>query len=506
MSEGVLTRMSDITPEQRQDYLDITKKSLWYLCKSVLSYKDWDVVHDDLEKFLYRPAKRKAILLPRGHLKSSIVTIGKSIQFILQNPNVRILIANQVWDVSRAFLRAIKGHLETDNMKYFYGDFRSDKWNEDLIIVRQRTNRALKEPTILTTGTEAETTGGHFDVIFLDDLMGLQNSQTPEQRAKAKRFRRSMLDLLEPDGTLIEIGTRWHLDDPFSDLLEKESMYYDVMVRRVVENGKCIFPRKFNKRWNPHMKLFDYVDEPCMDYIEHLKATHTTSEFNSQYLNNPIDEDTQIFKSSYFRYWDRKPEGLHVAMTIDPAISLRQEADYTAITVAGMDKDANIFILDTIRGHWTPSDIVRNIFDMHAKWKPVSVGLETAGFQRTLKYSLEEEMRRRRIFFGVEELKNSNQVSKESRIKALEPYYRSGKVFHSKVMAGRDLEEELTTFPKGRHDDLIDAESMLLNLLVPGSERRTEQIPRGSWEWEFRQARAYMRGPSAFFNWNGTNF
>lgn len=491
-----------LTP-QMQEIADLNKESLEFLCRQFLGYKDWDRVHDDVAKFLRKPARKKALLLPRGHLKSSIVTIGYSVQEIIKNPNTRILIANQIWDMSRAFLRSIKGILENSQLKYLHGNFVSTKWNEDLIIVNQRTASHLKEPTVLTTGVEAEQTGGHFDLIILDDLTGLQNCQTPEQREKTKRFRRSMINLLEPGGKLLEIGTRWHLDDTFSDIIEKEAEYYDIMVRRVIENGKIIFPLHFSKRFDPIRKDWTPVPtENCMDYIQHLKKSMPLDEFKAQYENDPISSENAVFKPESLKYFEKRPEGLYVGMGVDLAISQKTEADWTAIAVVGMDKDWNLYVLDTLRGHWSPTDIVNNIFQMQERWKPQAVSMEVNGFQRTLKFAVEEEMRRRKRYFGIEEFKAGPDKTKENRIKALEPFYRRGGVFHHVTMKGKEMETELLTFPKGRHDDIIDAMSQTLTLLSPGMNgMRPDEVRPGTYDWLLREAHRSQHRYRQFFDY-----
>lgn len=487
-----------MTQEQIAVLKDRCEKDLNLLCTEFLGYQDWDVVHDDVEFFLKKPGAKKALLMPRGHLKSSIVTIAWTIQQILRNPNVRILIANQIWDMSRNFLSEIKGQLENSNLKYLYGNFVSQKWNADDVIVKQRW-KSKKESTITTTGVEAEQTGGHYEIIILDDLTGLQNSATPEQREKTKRFRRSMINLLEPGGKLIEIGTRWHLDDTFSVIFEKEMKYYDVMVKKVVENGKIIFPKKFSKKWNPVTLDWDASEVQCMDYIDHLKATLPIDEFMAQYHNEPISSENQVFKEEMFKSWRQRPEGMYVAMAVDLAISQKTEADYTALVVAGMDPQWNVYVLDYLRGKWSPSEIVDNIFDMQSRWKPNMVGMETNGFQRTLKFAVEDEMRRRKQYFGVDEIKNGPERSKENRIKSLEPFYRQGKVFHALWMKGKDFETELLTFPKGRHDDIIDALAMCLPMLSPGSVQSSFSVPPGSWEDAFLNVQRRNRPPTQFF-------
>lgn len=493
------TTRGEMVDDENEEIREACRRSLSFLCKEFLGYRDWDKVHDDLEVFLARPSRKKALLLPRGHLKSTIVTVGLTIQTILRNPNCRVLIGNQIWDMSRTFLREIKGQLENSQLKYLFGDFISAKWNEDMIIVRQRT-KPLKEPTVLTTGVEAETTGGHFDLIILDDLTGLQNSQTPEQREKTKRFRRSMINLLEPGGMLIEIGTRWHLDDTFSVIFEKELKYYDVMVRKVVECGKVIFPKHFAKKFDERRK--DWVrteDDGCMDYIQHLRDSMPIDEFLAQYENNPISSENQSFKQEMFKYWSKKPDGLYVGMAVDLAISQRTEADYTAITLMGMDKEWNVYVLDYIRGHWGPQAILDNIFQMQSRWKPYVVGMEVNGFQRTLKEAVEMEQRARKQYFGVTEIRTGPERSKESRIKSLEPFYRQGKVHHAAWMKGKDMETELLTFPKGRHDDIIDSMAMCLPLLSPGVGLPASQnVQEYSFDWWMRKAQSGRTGQGYF--------
>jgi predicted phage terminase large subunit-like protein len=472
----------DISLEQVRE---ACKTSLHFLCTEILGYKDWDMVHDDMEKFINRKSIRKLLLVPRGHLKTAMVTKGFAIQSLLRNPDVRILIANQVWDKSREMLYEIKQLLtEKTDLPKLFGDFISERWREDDIVIKQR-RKALAAPTIGTSGVEAELTSSHYDIILLDDLQGEKNYQTPEQREKVKRYYRSMIDLIEPGGLIVVIGTRWHLDDVYQYIIDNESEYYDITVRKVVEDGKIIFPKKFQKKFDPKMKSWQSTDQPCMDYIDYLKK-RPSEEFSSQYMNSPIDAENQIFKKDYFKYYDQRPPRLFVSMTIDPAISEKQSSDNFAINVSGMDENYKIYVLDAIKGHWKVAESIDNIFTTYQKWHPSVVGLETVAYQKALKSWLEEKMRERGVFFPITELKRNTNESKEFRIKALEPFYRDGLVFHAPWM--KSLEEELLQFPKGKHDDEIDALASQLSLLVPGDSQAAEGIPPGSWEAAFQQA------------------
>lgn len=487
-------------PEQTMSLDEVReacKKSLYFLCTKILGYKDWDKVHDDMEKFIRRKSIRKLLLIPRGHLKTAIVTKGYAIQSLLRDPDIRILIANQVWDKSREMLYEIKQLLtEKTDLPKLFGDFISERWREDDIVIRQR-KKALAAPTIGTSGVEAELTSSHYDLIFLDDLQGEKNFQTHDQREKVKRYYRSMMDLIEPGGTIIVIGTRWHLDDVYQYIIDNEKDYYDVEVRRVIEDGKIIFPKKFQKKFDPITKSWTPVDFHCTDYIEYLKK-RPSEEFSSQYMNNPIDAQNQIFKRDYFKYYEQRPDRLFVSMTIDPAISEKQSSDYFAINVSGMDEKYNIYVLDTIKGHWKVAESIDNIFTTYQKWNPSVVGLETVAYQKALKSWLEEKMRERGVYFPITELKRNTNESKEFRIKALEPFYRDGLIHHARWM--KSLELELEQFPRGKHDDEIDALASQLDLLVPGDSQAPEQVPAGSWEAAFQEARISRLGKRSFFH------
>src|SRR3990167_1864398 len=70
-------------------------------------------VHQEMCEFIDKNKKRKKLLLiPRAHLKSTVVTVGRALQAIVTNPSVRILIANATYGNACSFLTEIKRHLK----------------------------------------------------------------------------------------------------------------------------------------------------------------------------------------------------------------------------------------------------------------------------------------------------------------------------------------------------------------------------------------------------------
>ena len=117
-----------------------TKRSLFVLASCFMGYKDVTPnTHRPLIKALESPITRKLICVPRGSLKSSIGCVAYPIWLLLNNPNLRILIDSELFSNSATFLREIKGHLQSDELISLFGEFKTKTWNEDEIVIKQRT-------------------------------------------------------------------------------------------------------------------------------------------------------------------------------------------------------------------------------------------------------------------------------------------------------------------------------------------------------------------------------
>ena len=430
--------------------------------------------HEELCHFVTdNTKKKKLILVPRGHLKSTLITIGYSVFRIVHNPNIRILILNATWQMAVDFLTEIKRHLQTNKAVHeFYGDLSQtpDEWSQDRITIK-RTDAGIKGPTVWATGVESNLVGSHPDLIIFDDVVNRDNSQTREQNENIIMRYKDTLDLLEPGGQLIVIGTRWTQEDLYGWIMDKDNniyQSYDVLVKRAYE-GNLETEEDFVPLWSEKFSQKELVTRLREEGWYH---------FSAQYLNDPIPMEDADFKKEYFQYYDLeeiKGKQLTKVMTIDPAISENKYADFTAMVVSGIDQFGNIFILDISRARMNPNQIVDKIFLLNEMWHPDQIGLETISYQKTLAYSLREEMTKRSRFLPIIEIQRHEQA-KELRILGLQPLYQNRKIFHrrkSEFQLTTYLEDELASFPRGRHDDIIDAFSFQLEFLYPPKPKVT---------------------------------
>lgn len=354
-------------------------------------------------------------------------------------------------------------------------------WTEDRILLKHRTKLGMKEPSLFVSAVDNNRTGLHPDVIIMDDLVSEATVTTVEQRNKTKTHYRFSLSLLERNGLQVVIGTRYHMDDLYDDLLQNTG--FNCIVRpAILPNGKCYFPTKYPK-----------------EVLEELKRDQGADIFNSQYMLDPTNSDDAVFRVGNINYYLDEEMALErdtgayrgkvqfqqVFVLTDLAITQGKRSDYTVIMILGITWDKKIYVIDYIRDKLTPSDILKSIFEMYDKARKYGyvrgVGVETVAFQKVMMYLIKDEAKRRGISIPLIELKANK--DKTLRINGLVPLVDSGDIYMSPRHV--ELKNEMREFPFGKHDDLVDTLAYILQVMKPGNyarrtERRYEYTPKVS--------------------------
>ncbi|KKM00974.1 hypothetical protein LCGC14_1799100, partial [marine sediment metagenome] len=258
---------------------------LFYLCTEYLGYAD-------LNKSLHGPICDRLlfwedvlILLPRGHLKSSLITIGKVIQFVLINQNVRIKIVNASYNKATEFLAEIKQHLQDERFVNLFPEIlfenpagESDSWSVNKINVKRTC--IVPGATIEIMGIMTGNIGKHCDIIVFDDLHDDKNTKTAELIAIVKQRYRLYLSVLEPRGLRINVGTRWKKEDQYGDLIKSG---IKCIRREDIEDGRVIFPEKFDE-----------------DILKAIKVELGSHFYYLQYKNRVMSDEDVHFKAEWF--------------------------------------------------------------------------------------------------------------------------------------------------------------------------------------------------------------
>ena len=340
-----------------------------------------------------------------------------------------------------------------------------------------------KEATVTAYGLGGSLVSQHYDVIIIDDPHNRENTNTKDQIDKVKQSYSDLLDLLEPGGQLIIIGTRWHDDDLYGLVLNKsniQSREFDIFIRQAItemkigheqgghykiESGNVLWPEKYNLR--------------ALSALLNEKGLY---DWSCQYQNQPVDDENAVFHKQWFHEYDPtdlKDRKLNKFTAIDPAISLKERADFTAIVTVGVDVLNKIYVLEVKRGHYTEEQMIDELFLTNERWHPMNICIETVAFQKTLQHYIMKEVKKRGRTLPLNEVLPETSESKEKRIRSLQPMYMRSDVFHSVGVANIEyLEDELLRFPKGKNDDIIDSLAYAIRASFPARMKEKEDHRR----------------------------
>jgi predicted phage terminase large subunit-like protein len=141
-----------------------------------------------------------------------------------------------------------------------------------------------------------------------------------------------------------------------------------------------------------------------------------------------------------------------VSMGVDLAISLKAAADSSALVV-GAVVDGRFHVLHAAAKKATFHDVQQWVIEQARIWKPQTIMVEAVQYQLA---AVQELMRTTRLPV----VPARPDKDKASRLMPLAARYEQGMVLHAPPHSGnaiKALEDELTAFPNGAHDDLVDA-------------------------------------------------
>ena len=211
---------------KKQQLQEKCRTDLKFLVVNVLGLARWsDGLHGDLVKMLDSEGDRKIVLLPRGHQKSTLISICWVIQQLLRNPNETVGIYSATWKLSKDILHQIKNILKTSHLKDIFGEFQDDRcrWTIEMIDIAQKDHVMTKNASISTGGLDTGKTGSHCSLMIFDDPVTPENTTTSEQIQKTIGSYKDCLPLLDAGGRIVVIGTRYAPGDLYGQLIEDEA-------------------------------------------------------------------------------------------------------------------------------------------------------------------------------------------------------------------------------------------------------------------------------------------
>jgi predicted phage terminase large subunit-like protein len=466
-----------------------------------------------LNELEFNPTKKIGWSVPRGHGKSAYLSNVFPVHQIVYKKRNYVLIVSETEKMAQRFVEWVGDQLKFNKkLREDFGELLSPNKQandtDNLEGFVTYSNIKVQSASIGKQLRGARHGAYRPDLVILDDLESAKNTNTKELRDKNTHWFNSVI---MPIGDItktsyIYMGTLVHGQGLLPDVLKRSDFngkIYSAIVsepshpelwekvenilRDVDDPNRGFKAEKFyfdNKAkmdegvvtlWNERFTYFDLIN---------LKVNVGSKAFASEYLNKPSDEDSAIFKTDYFQYYDDKDLyygerklNLDVYSFWDIAIGKNSRSDYNAIVTVGRDRRTGvIYVLDA----WAekiPMHKALEVAEQKIKqFKPKLFGVETVQAQ----YDMYRQLRDRLVVKGIyttRVLSVNPKGKKEDRIEQLEPLVEGGYLRFKKSQ--RLLIEMLQLFPSHDHDDLPDALASVVEMSGKQRKRTYYNKPKG---------------------------
>jgi predicted phage terminase large subunit-like protein len=426
-----------------------------------------------LNKFIRKEIKRVMVFMPPRHGKSELVS--RRLPALLHGlyPNDELMAAT--------YNAELAGDMTVDVQRIMDREAYHDLFPRSRITPEGTTTRYARNSTeheilpIIGDGGEviyfkgkyrAQGIGGSFSgrganwILIDDPVKNRDDSDSKTVRENVWKFYTSTLRTrLEGEGSILLTMTRWHEDDLAGRLLQlaksdPEADQWTVIrfpaIRDDQDNpddprelGEALWPAKFNELWLTGARKAGSRD------------------WSALYQQKPTSEDGNIFKASWFRYYDVIPDKFdQIIQSWDFAVKDKTGADYNVGTVWGR-LGTNKYLLHMERGRWSFPAVCQKVLDVTKRFpRSYKKLIEAKANGPAVKQTVD------RYVTGIVEIEPRG--DKVARANAVAPEVEGGSVWLPKPQIApwiNDYVTEMCSFPLGTHDDIVDSTTMALDEL-----------------------------------------
>lgn len=491
------------------DFRDRCRKDLFWLGKYVLK-KDltrWHLIpcfrmfvqknFDGVYKLGYsigdvhaaigaqKRVKEMLFLASRGSFKSTLDGID-SVQWMLNCPDIRILILTGEYKLALAFMSEIKG--------YFYraekapATFLHKLFPEYILEGKDGTSdqplecpariHNQKEPSLWVNAIVANLSGWHCDIRKMDDVITDENCNSVDARGPEGKLKKKIDgtdNLVDEWGFTDIIGTPYYTDD-----------YYAERLKAPPEEAPLIFGKfpcwQIKKPFigTPIKEL----KEEMVDLLFPEKLTFKSLRqklmknetlFRCQQLCEPAAEGESITFTESMLKAHLVMEAPHaegdIYTTWDTSFARTSYADYSAGVAVKIipreGKSFDAYIMEIVFGRWRPSELAFQYVMFEKKWKPKASLIERPAGDELLRIELQRQAQKHSVALNIiwKNVSN-NKDSKRNQIKGIETLISNDQLW---FVGGQWIDETFNQFMrytgepknKGRKDDIPDAVSQI---------------------------------------------
>lgn len=475
-----------------------------------------DFHHDIGKELLSDSNKPCAIIVPRGHGKTTLIKAKILHDLCFAKQAAQWGLTNEEKDLffgwcsssqkkSRNNVAYIKLHLEyNERMIYYFGNLRGNTWNQEDLITRNGDRLVSSSNlTSMRGDTQATIKSGalRYSNVFIDDAENEENTKSQNSRDSiVNNIMDGILPAVEkniPGSRMFLTETPVHfaafaqqiLDKYYSlkDDPEKLKEYtWKVLTWKATQpDGTILWP--------------DYYPQERLEQIKqtYIDSPKGVSGYYQEYELEVQSTEVSIWTRKHFQYhsgtyiydnghsWlliDNEKVPINTFIGCDPATDIdSRNSDFSVIMVVAIDNHNQAYILEYERHRAIPTiglkssnneiigkhGVVDYIFNLWDKYHVKSSTVEDVAMNRSVFQALYAECNRRNRYDVSAIPEKPGGREKRNRIySGLSSRFSDGSIYLRENMF--DLEREIITFgPKMAHDDTIETLFLTLKNAYP---------------------------------------
>jgi predicted phage terminase large subunit-like protein len=499
--------------------------------------------HSAIIEFLQdETIKRGLIIAPPGSAKSTWVSGVYASHYFSRNVDHSVLLVSNTSEQVVKWTASVRDIVEgSPEYQEIFPEIVKDEekgWTRQELYLANRQDRANVSPNLVGYGIGGPILGRRANIIIVDDPTSqTQSRSAPVMNEQKDWFKATLMSRLIPGGRVIVVLTRWNEDDLASMLINQmdfqvlqmpalgdaeKGAFADYILPQVydeegendteaylealdVEKAKheangfeCEIVRSNSVNRHCVRKYFGYEGENKQSIWPNrfsvAEYARVRRDYGSSYFRLVYDGDTSgssgdIIKSEWFRYWgpnvtttyegddtpvQELPLDCQWYQFVDVATGTKAENDYFVVMTVAVDSRGRVFVVNVERRKLEAPDqpkLIQQQFNRYplTQW----VLIETVGYQLSLFQNLQRQ--------SMIPLKKYQPIKdKVARAKSMAAIFEAGRIYFLQGAKWLDdFEYELTVFPKGKHDDQLDALSSGMEELSGALMRQPKVIQVG---------------------------
>lgn len=416
-----------------------------------------------LERIADGNLKRLIIQLPPGAAKSTITSIQFATWYWAKNPTHHVLRCSATDSLARKFARRNLATVMTPQWQMLA----ETKLHAKIQAADHFANE--EGGTMTAAGVGASIIGLRSHLSILDDPVASfeQINSDTQRQAQLDWYFAEYRSRIIPGGAEVIVTTRWHPKDIVGYILDSEEAdtWEVIRIPMVCDSDDDPLGRQIGERLWTEWFTEQMVQEAQRDPLR----------WAGMYQQKPVSDKGDWLKAEDIEIVDRAPLNLGIYAGLDIAMS-EGKGDFSVCVVGGMSDDGYLYILDLLRVRVTPDRLLDSLIALHQEYNIREVLIDDDAGAKVFRNLAHKVLMQRGAMLPLVPIPTRGQ-NKEVRAMAFRGLAKMGGVKIVKNAWNVDLLREISEFPFGNHDDIVDALSLLgrrAAKMSPGPVTHTE--------------------------------